>query len=163
VFGPPTSLFEARLPGNTGALQPGTGTRAILSYGPWYQGRYDAISAGIRKRMSGRFSMEAFYTWTNALDNAFNSSLVSEVQTGLGAGALAGKGPTDSFVGVPPVVTDPVSGQTNAAGAFLASNGNPVPQAGKFYNGPDLDRGPSDLALNHTLLAQGVVQLPWHI
>ena len=36
--------FEARLPGHTGQLQPGTGSRPILSYGPWYQGRYDAIS-----------------------------------------------------------------------------------------------------------------------
>jgi hypothetical protein len=54
-----------------------------------------------------------------------------------------------------------VSGQTNANGRFIASNGNPVPQAGKFYNGADLDRGPSDLALNHTLLLHGIVLLPW--
>jgi hypothetical protein len=153
--------FEARLPGLTGQLQPGTGDRPILSYGPWYQGKYDAISVGIRKHASKRFSVEAFYTWTRAVDNAFNSSLVSEVQTSLGAGSLAVKGPTDSFVGVPPVVRDPVSGRTNADGPFTASNGNPVPQAGKFYNGPDLDRGPSDLALNHTLLMNGNVRLPW--
>ena len=55
---------------------------------------------------------------------------------------------------------DPVTGQTNASGSFIASNGNPVPQAGKFYNGPDLDRGPSDLARNHTLLVDGTFQLP---
>lgn len=153
--------FEARIPGHTGELQSGTGSRPILSYGPWYEGRYDAISVGIRKRMSRRFTLDAFYTWTNAVDNAFNASLTSEVQTGLGAGSLAVKGPTDSFVGVPPVVKDPVSGLTNANGAFVASNGNPVPQAGKFYNGADLDRGPSDLALNHTLLVDGTIELPW--
>jgi len=105
--------------------------------------------------------MEAFYTWTDTIDNALRSSFVSNVQTGLGAGLLGGRGPTDSFVGVPPLVTDPATGQTNANARFIASNGNPVPQAGKFYNGADLDRGPSDLALNHTLLAHGLVQLPW--
>jgi outer membrane receptor protein involved in Fe transport len=152
--------FEARIPGHTGELQAGTGARPILSYGPWYQGRYDGIGVGIHKVMSNRFTMEASYTWTNAVDNAFNSSLASEVQIGLGAGALAGKGPTDSFVGVPILVKDPVTGQTNATGSFIASNGNPVPQAGKFYNGPNLDRGPSDLALNHTLLIDGIFHLP---
>jgi outer membrane receptor protein involved in Fe transport len=153
--------FEARMPGHTGELQPGTGTKPILSYGPWFQGRYDAISVGIRKRMSKHFTTQAFYTWTNAVDNALHSSFVSEVQTGLGAGFLGAQGPTDSFVGVPSVVTDPVTGKSNKTGLFIASNGNPVPQAGKFYNGANLDRGPSDLALNHTLLLDGTVQLPW--
>ena len=155
--------FEARLPGHTGQLQPGTGNLPILSYGPWYQGRYDGISVGIRKRLSRRFSLETSYTWANAVDNALNSSFVSNVQTGRGAGSLASYGPTDSFVGVPPIFTDSVSGKTNANGSFIASNGNPVPQAGRFYNGPDLDRGPSDLAFNHTLLIHGAVSLPWRL
>jgi hypothetical protein len=149
------------MPGHAGQLQPGTGTRPILGYGPWYDGTFDAISVGIRKRMSRRFTVESFYTWTQAIDNDLRSSLVSEVQTGLGAGALGGQGPTDSFVGVPSLVTDPATGQTNAKGQFIASNGNPIPQAGKSYNGADLDRGPSDLSLNHTLLLDGLVQLPW--
>jgi len=153
--------FEARIPGHTGELQPGTGIKPILSYGPWFLGRYDAISVGIRKRMGRRFTTEAFYTWTNAVDNALHSSFVSEVQTGLGAGVLGANGPTDSFVGIPSLVTDPKTGKTNANGSFIASNGNPVPQAGKFYNGANLDRGPSDLALKHTLLLDGTVQLPW--
>jgi hypothetical protein len=153
--------FEARIPGHSGELQPGTGTRPILGYGPWFQGRYDAISVGIRERLSKRFTTEAFYTWTNAVDNALHSSFVSEVQTGLGAGFLGANGPTDSFVGVPSLVADPATGKSNANGSFIASNGNPVPQAGKFYNGANLDRGPSDLALNHTLLLDGTVQLPW--
>ncbi len=155
--------FEARLPGRTGELQPGTGSRPILSYGPWYEGRYDSVSVGLRKRMGKRYNIEAFYTWADAIDNALNSSLVSNVQTGLGAGSLATNGPTDSFVGVPPLVVDAVTGQTNANGRFIARNGNPVPQAGKFYNGADLDRGPSDLARRHTLLLHGIVQLPWQL
>jgi len=155
--------FEARLPGQRGLLQPRTGSRPILSYGPWYQGRYDGITVGMRKRLSRRFTLETSYTWTNEADNALNSSFVSNVQTGRGAGSLGSYGPTDSFVGVPPMVTDPVSGNTNANGSFIASNGNPVPQAGIFYNGPDLDRGPSDLAFNHTLLIHGAVSLPWQL
>jgi len=154
--------FEARIPGHAGELQPGTGTRPIQSYGPWYHGRYDGISIGIRKHMSKRFATEAYYTWTNAVDNSLRSSFISDVQTGLGAGALGGQGPMDSFIGIPPLVTDPVNGNTNANGQFIASNGNPVPRAGKFYNGADLDRGPSDLALNHTFLLHGIVQLPSH-
>lgn len=152
--------FAARLPGHTGELQPGTGNTPILSYGPWFQGRYDGISVGLHKRMNKRFATDFFYTWTNAVDNDLNSSLMSEVQTGLGAGSLGVLGPTDSFVGIPPVVTDPVTGQTNAKGPFIASNGNPVPQAGKFYNGPNLDRGPSDLALDQMFFLDEDVRLP---
>ena len=52
------------MPGMTGTLQPGTGTRPILSYGPWYTGRYDALSAGIRKRIvetiQGRLTVQDF-------------------------------------------------------------------------------------------------------
>ncbi len=152
--------FEARMPGHAGELQPGSGTKPIESYGPWYQGRYDGISIGLRKPMSKRFTTDVFYTWANAVDDALRSSFVSEVQTGLGAGALASQGPTDSFVGIPTLVIDSKSGKTNANGSFIASNGNPVPQAGRFYNGPSLDRGPSDLALTHTLLLDGTVLLP---
>jgi len=38
-----------------------------------------------------------------------------------------------------------------------------VPQAGKFYNGANLDKGPSDLALDHTFLVHGIYQLPWKV
>jgi hypothetical protein len=155
--------FEARLPGHSGQLQPGTGDLPILSYGPWSQGSYDGLSIGVSKRMSNRFTFETFYTWARMMDNALNSSFVSDVQTGRGAGSLGSYGQTDSFVGVPPVVTDPVTGQTNANGSFIASNGNPIPQAGLFYDGANLDRGPSDLAFNHTLLMHGTVNLPWRL
>jgi hypothetical protein len=155
--------FEARLPGLSGQRQPGTGNRLILSYGPWYQGTYNAISVGFRKRMNKSFNLESHYTWANASDDALNSSFVSEVQTGRGAGLLGSLGPSDSFVGVPPVVTDPVNGRSNANGSFIASNGNPVPQAGKFYNGANVDRGPSDFAFDHTLLMHGALSLPWEL
>ena len=60
-----------------------------------------------------------------------------------------------------PVVTDTTTGQTNAHGAFIdASNGNPVPQAGKFYNGANVDYGPSDLSVPQNLTIHGIVQLP---
>ena len=100
------------------------------------------------------------YTFAHAIDNLLSPTLNSSVQTGLGVRLTAFSSTTDSFVGVPPVVTDAVSGRTNAKGPFVASNGNPVPQAGKFYYGPNLDRGPSDLAYTHTFSANGIFQLP---
>jgi Carboxypeptidase regulatory-like domain/TonB dependent receptor/TonB-dependent Receptor Plug Domain len=106
--------FEARIPGHAGELVPGTGPALIFGYGPWYHGTYDAVTIGFRKRMAKRFALDANYTWTHETDNALNASLVSDVQTGLGAGFTASNGPTDSFVGTTTVVTDPVTGQTNA-------------------------------------------------
>ncbi|HMF75523.1 MAG TPA: TonB-dependent receptor, partial [Bryobacteraceae bacterium] len=152
--------FEARLPNRAGQLQPNTGSRPIHSYGPWYQGRYDGINLEIRRRMSRNLSVAAFYTWAHATDNAYRSSFVSDVQTARGAVSLASSGPTDGFVGIPPVVRDQATGQSNADGPFIASNGNPVPRAGIFYNGPNLDLGPSDLAVNHTFVLHGMVQFP---
>jgi hypothetical protein len=152
--------FEARIPGHTGETVP-AGSPIILAYGPWLHGTYDAVIFGLRKRMSKRFTLDANYTWTHAIDNALNSSFVSDLQTGSGASFGFSNAPTDSFVGMTTLVTDPSTGQTNANGPFLASNGNPVPKAGIFYNGANLDKGPSDLALNHTFLIHGLVQLPW--
>jgi len=163
--------FEARIPGHTGETVP-SGAPLVFGYGPWLHGTYDAVTLGFTKRMSKRFTLEANYTWTHETDNALNSSFISDVQTGLGAGFTDINGPTDSFVGMTPVVTDPgvvdpihpennCPSNTNAQHSFVACNGNPVPKAGIFYNGPNLDKGPSDLALNHTFLAHGLVQLPW--
>lgn len=152
--------FAARLPGHTGETLPATGDQPINSYGPWYSGSYNAVVVGFRKRIGGRFMLEMNYAYAQAIDNLLASSLISDVQTGLGVRLTAFGSTTDSFVGIPPVVTDPNTGQTNANGPFIASNGNPVPQAGKFYYGPNLDRGPSDLAVNHTFSAHGLLQLP---
>jgi hypothetical protein len=170
----PNLTFQARLPGFDDQHVPGTGNLNIYSYGPWYQGTYDAVTVGYRKRMSGRFTVEANYTWTHEVDNALNSNFISDLQTSpSGAANGAGSTPTDSFVGVPPVVTEtdctgpngapPCTTVSNSKAPFISSNGNPVPRAGIFYNGPDIDKGPSDLALAHTFLIHGLVELPWKI
>ncbi len=147
--------FDARL-NNDRTLQPGTGGEPIMGFGPWFAGKYDALIVSVRKRMTHRFSLEASYVYANETDNV-------TAYTGTGTNP-----PSDSFVGVVPPVSEPAGtladgspcGGSNANGYFTACNGNPVPQAGKFYNGPDLDKGPSNLALKHTFFVTGVVQLP---
>jgi outer membrane receptor protein involved in Fe transport len=152
--------FEARIPGRTNETVP-AGSALTFGYGPWFHGTYDAVALGFTKRMTKSLTLDANYTWTHETDNALNPNFVSDLQTNFGAAFAAATGPTDSFVGMTTLVTDPVTGQTNASGPFKASNGNPVPKARIFYNGPNLDKGPSDLALNHTFLVDGLVQLPW--
>lgn len=154
--------FEARIPGHTNETVP-VGSPLTFGYGPWFHGTYDAVTLQFNKRMTRRFTLNASYTWTHEIDDALHASLVSDVQTGLGAAFTITNGPTDSFVGMTTLVTDPITGQTNADGAFSANNGNPVPKAGIFYNGPSLDKGPSDLAIDHTLSIYGLVLLPWKI
>jgi hypothetical protein len=113
--------------------------------------------------MSHRFTVQASYTYAHAIDNVLNSTLASEIQTGEGVNFLAISGLSDSFVGTVPLVTDSNTGQTNANGPFINSIGNPVPKAGTHYNGANIDKGPSDLALNHTFLVNTIVQLPWKV
>jgi hypothetical protein len=36
-----------------------------------------------------------------------------------------------------------------------------VAKAGTFVNGPDLDKGPSDLSVAHTFQLNGLLELPW--
>lgn len=153
--------FVARIPGHTGQLQPGTGHDITLGYGPWYAGTYNAVVVSAKKRFGDNATIDANYTFTNAADDAI-ADLVTNQQLGLGLSFASGtNGPVDSFTGVPPVVVDPASGKTNANGPFIATNGNPVPRAGKFYHGPALTSGPSDLALDHTFLLHGIWDLPW--
>jgi Carboxypeptidase regulatory-like domain/TonB dependent receptor/TonB-dependent Receptor Plug Domain len=153
--------FIARIPGHTGQLQPGTGNNLTLGYGPWYAGTYDGATISLRKRLGSRLTVDVAYTFAHATDDAV-ANLTTNEQVGYGLSSASGlDGPVDSFVGIPPVVTDPRSGKTNANGPFIASNGNPVPQAGKFYNGPALTSGPSDLALDHTFLLDEVWQFGW--
>lgn len=150
--------FISRIPGfertYSGEFQ-GVGIRG---FGPWFEGEYDAATIGYTKRMSDRFSVSAHYTYTDAVDNLVGAQL--------GNGALSGAGsstssPSDSFVGIVPEVTDPTTGQSNANGSFTASNGNFIPRAGTFYNGPDLDKGPSTLAVDDQLVLFGLVELPY--
>lgn len=63
-------------------------------------------------------------------------------------------------VGRVPTVTDADTGQTNTNGAFINSVGNYVPKAGTFYNGAKVDKGPSDLSVDHTFLIHSIIQLP---
>lgn len=156
--------FEARISGHANELVPGTGRKRIESFGPWGSGTYDGFTIGFQKRLSHRFTLQANYTFTHAVDDVLNSTLVSEIQSGEGVNFLAIAGLSDSFVGIVPTVTDTVTGQTNATAAFIDSNNfNPVPKASTFYNGAITDQGASDLALAHTFLAHGIVQLPWKV
>jgi hypothetical protein len=155
--------FEARMPDHGNELVPGTGNTRIESFGPWGAGTYDGFTIGFQKRMSHRFTLQANYTFAHAIDNVLNSTLTSEIQTGQGVNFLAIAGLSDSFVGKVPLVTDDATGQTNASGPFINSIGNPVPRAGTFYDGANIDKGPSDLSLNHTFLAHGIVDLPWTV
>jgi outer membrane receptor for ferrienterochelin and colicin len=153
--------FQARMPDTPGELVAGTGPKRIESYGPWGAGTYNGFTVGFQKRFSHTFTIQANYTFVHANDDVINSTLASEIQNGEGVNFLAIAGLSDSFVGRVPLVTDSATGQTNATGAFINSIGNPVPKAGTFYNGAVQDKGPSDLALNHTFLTHGIWQLPW--
>lgn len=130
----------------------------VNGFGPWYSGVYDAGIVSFQKRMSHHFTLGGSYAYTSENDNAFCSILDATL-------TAACSYPTDSFVGVPPVVTDPGNGTcpggTNAKAAFFACNGNYVPVAGKFYNGANLDKGASDFALRHTFQMHGLIDLPW--
>jgi hypothetical protein len=147
--------FAARIDNSGGSLT------QVNGFGPWYGGTYDGGVLSFEKRLSKRYSAGGSYSFVSENDDALNSNL--------GTGAVGGGNgfPTDSFRGIVPVVTDPGTStcpsQTNASAAFIACNGNYVPQAGKFYNGATLDNGPSDFALRHTLELHGMLELPWKI
>ena len=139
----------------------------INGYGPWYRGTYNAGILSFEKRISKRFTLGGSYAYVSENDDALNSNLGTSTLS-----AASGSFPTDSFVGTPPVVTDPGNialggtcpgGKTNATAAFFACTGNYVPKAGVFYNGAKLDNGPSDFALRHTFEVHGLVNLPWKI
>ncbi len=152
---------ETNLPFAVRIDNSGGGITQVNGFGPWYSGRYDAGIFSFDKRLSHRFTLGGSYAYVSENDDALNSNL--------GTGAIVGGNgfPTDSFRGVPPVVTDPGNatcpGGTNANAAFTACNGNFVPKAGVFYDGAKLDSGPSDFALRHTFELHGLVQLPWKI
>jgi len=126
------------------------GSEQIISYGPYFDGKYDALVLALNKQFSNRYMFGASYSFSKATDNS--------------RGVFAT--PSDSFIGIATAVTDPgtatcAGGQTNQNGSFTACNGNFVPQAGQFWNGPDQDKGPSDLALDHVFQMNGMVALPW--
>ena len=147
--------FISRIPGNERTYTDG-GANGVRGFGPWFEGEYDAVTLGYTKRMSDRFTMSAHYTYTDAVDNLQSSNLGNGALQG--SGATTG-GPNDSFVGIVPEVTDPTTGQNNRNGSFTAGNGNFIPQAGTFHNGPDLDKGPSPLAVDDQFTLFGLVEL----
>ena len=137
--------FESRVLGRR-FLPPFT-QGPIRTFGPFYEGTYDALVIDFRKRFSRRFALGASYTYADATDNV------------IGIEGL----PSDSFVGTVPTVTEPSTGRSNANGSFTTAGTNPklVQQAGTFLNGPDRDKGPSGLALDHVLQINGTVELPY--
>ncbi|HEX6314224.1 MAG TPA: TonB-dependent receptor, partial [Gemmatimonadaceae bacterium] len=137
--------FESRVLGRR-FLPPFT-EGPIRTFGPFYEGTYDALVVDFRKRFSRRVALGASYTYADATDNS------------LGVESTA----SDSFIGTVPPVTEPSTGRTNANGPFTRANGTLVQQAGTFLNGPDRDKGPSDLALDHVLQINGLVELPYQI
>jgi hypothetical protein len=135
--------FRSRLPGQNRTYEaPGT---QQIGFGPYFEGRYDALVLAFNKRLSHRFTLGANYTFAHSTDNSrgVNNS------------------PSDNFIGIVPVVTEAATGNTNANGSFTAANGNFVAQAGTFWNGPDVDKGPSDLSVDHIFQVNGSVNLPW--
>jgi hypothetical protein len=123
---------------------------AIATFGPWYSGVYDALILSFNKRLSRRFVLNGDYAFAKETDNQ------------LGINAL----PSDSFIGVAPVVTSVEPGnviRTNANGPYTRANGRFVAGAGSFVYGPDLDKGPSDLSVDHTFQLNGLVVLPWQL
>lgn len=117
----------------------------IQTFGPWYEGEYDGLIVSFTRRFSRRFTLSGNYAFADETDNQ------------LGITTL----PSDSFVGVAPVVTETGTGRTNESGPFTRANGRFVAQAGTFVNGPDLDKGPSDLSVAHTFQINGLVELPY--
>jgi outer membrane receptor protein involved in Fe transport len=137
--------FESRVLGRR-FLPPFT-QGPIRTFGPFYEGSYDALVIDFRKRFSRRYALGASYTFADATDNS------------LGIESTA----SDSFVGIVPPVTEASTGRSNVNGPFTRANGTLVQQAGTFLNGPDRDKGPSDLAIDHVLQLNGLVELPYQI
>jgi hypothetical protein len=141
--------FEARVVGRSPTFE------GISTFGPFHEGTYRALIVNFNKRFSHRFLLGANYTFANAIDNS--------------EGIFAT--PSDNFIGIVPEVTDPGRAATattpacpsrnNQNGSFISCSGNFVAEAGTFSNGPDLDKGPSDLAVKHIFQINGLVQLPW--
>ncbi|HET6851747.1 MAG TPA: TonB-dependent receptor, partial [Pyrinomonadaceae bacterium] len=117
----------------------------IRTFGPWYEGTYNGFVISFTRRFARRFMLSGNYAFADETDNQ------------LGIDTL----PSDSFVGIAPAVTETGTGRANQSGSFVRANGRFVAQAGTFVNGPDLDKGPSDLSVDHTFQLNGLLELPW--
>jgi outer membrane receptor protein involved in Fe transport len=137
--------FESRVLGRR-FLPPFT-QGPIRTFGSFYEGTYDALIIDFRKRFTHRFALGGSYTFADATDNSLGIESV----------------PSDSFIGTVPLVTETSTGRSNANGPFTRANGTLVQQAGTFLNGPDRDKGPSGLALDHVFKFSGQVEVPYQI
>lgn len=54
----------------------------------------------------------------------------------------------------------PRTARRGGSPSFTASNGNFIPQAGTFCNGPDLDKGPSPFSVDNQFVLFGLLDLP---
>jgi hypothetical protein len=117
----------------------------IQTFGPWYEGTYDGFIISFTRRFARRFSLSGSYAFAHETDNQ------------LGINTL----PSDSFVGIAPLVTETTTGRTNETSSFTRANGRFVAKAGTFVNGPDLDKGDSDLSVDHAFQLNGLLELPW--
>jgi hypothetical protein len=143
--------FRSRVAGIGRSFDP-PGTPELPTFGPFFEGKYDGLVIAFNKRFGNRYQIGANYTYSKATDNS------------LGIFSF----PTDQFIGMVPEVTEPCPAtnpgctpQNNHNSPFTSRNGNLVQQAGTFHNGPDLDKGPSDLALDHIFQVNGLMDLPW--
>ena len=144
--------FRSRVAGIGRSFDPPNTLGEIRTFGPFFEGNYDALIVNFTKRLSNRYMIGANYTFANATDNSLG----------------IGTNPTDQFIGIVPEVFEPCATnnpgcvrQNNLSAPFTSRNGNLVQQAGTFHNGPDLDKGPSTLALDHIFQVNGLVELPW--
>ena len=137
--------FRSRVTGRS--FDPPNTTGSISTFGPFFNGEYTSIVISLNKRLSKHYQFGLSYTGASATDNS------------LGIGSP----PSDSFIGTVPVVTEPTTGRSNANGPFTTQANRYVHQAGTFLNGPDRDRGPSDLSRDHIFQFNGLLELPWQI
>ena len=143
--------FRSRVAGIGRSFDPPNPTGQIQTFGPFFKGKYDGLILSVNKRLSHRYLLGANYTYAKATDNSLG---------------IFTNG-TDQFIGIAPTVVEPCppsnptfTPQTNANGSFTSRNGNFVAAAGTFVNGPDLDKGPSSLALAHIFQINGLLDLP---
>ena len=143
--------FRSRVAGIGRSFDAPNTAGEIRTFGPFFEGKYDGLILGFNKRLSNRYMIGANYTYAKATDNSLG---------------IFTNG-TDQFIGIAPVVVEPClatnptcTPQTNANASFVSRNGNFVAKAGTYVNGPDLDKGPSSLALDHIFQVNGLVDLP---
>src|SRR5215216_733616 len=74
----------------------------IRTFGPWYGGTYDGLVISFTRRFARRFSLSGNYAFAHETDNQ------------LGIITL----PSDSFVGIAPLVTETGTGRTNQNSSF---------------------------------------------